>query len=241
MCEDIDEMNFHIMNTHKKYIAENSIREGVTSRTLNYQFSLDTSNRNIRNFLKLGTDETQIRKYSAGHCKMIGHLVKEVLTNKRSRQNSIISNIIQKKPLLFKNFLQTMKNHDSNGINLLWKSEEEANLLVESVISITAKKDVEIQEEAVPDGVLSSFTLDIPAPLSYNLVVDQIVNEKFFKYGLKSSFYNVLDQDAKKLLLRKTGFIAEDKYLLTVGCGLEGIRKHLEFEVEEYKEQKNNL
>ena len=25
MCEDIDEMNFHIMTTHKKYIAENSI------------------------------------------------------------------------------------------------------------------------------------------------------------------------------------------------------------------------
>ena len=38
-----------------------------------------------------------------------------------------------------------------------------------------------------------------------------------------------------------TGFIAEDKYLLTVGCGLEVIRKHLEFEVEEYKEQKTTF
>ena len=81
-----------------------------------------------------------------------------------------------------------MKNHDSNGIHLLWKSGEEAKLLVESVISITANKDLEIEEEAVPDGVLSSFTLDITAPLSHNLVVDQIVNEKFFKHGLKTSF-----------------------------------------------------
>ena len=66
-------------------------------------------------------------------------------------------------------------------IHLLWKSGEEAKLLVESVISITANKDLEIEEEAVPDGVLSSFTLDITAPLSHNLVVDQIVNKKFFQ------------------------------------------------------------
>ena len=87
----------------------------------------------------------------------------------------------------------------------------------------------------------SSFTLDITAPLSHNLIIDEIVNEKFFKHGLKTSFYKVLDQDEKKVLLRKTGFIAEDKYLLTVGCGLEVIRKHLEKEVEEYKEQKTTF
>ena len=45
MCEDIDEMNFHNMSTHKKYTEENTIKEGVTSRTFNYHFSLDTSNR----------------------------------------------------------------------------------------------------------------------------------------------------------------------------------------------------
>ena len=97
-------------------------------------------------------------------------------------------------------------NHYSNSIHLIWKSGEEAKLLVEPVICITANKDLEIQEEAVPDGVLSSFTLDITAPLSHNLVVDQIVNEKFFKYGLKTSFYKVLDQDEKKVLLKKTRF-----------------------------------
>ena len=116
MCEDIDEMNFHNMSTHKKYTEENTIKDGVTSRTFNYHFSLDTSNRNIRNFLKLGTDKTQIKEYSAGHCRIVGHLVKEVLTDKRSRQKSIISNIIQKEPLLFKSFLQTMKNHDSGSL-----------------------------------------------------------------------------------------------------------------------------
>ena len=42
-------------------------------------------------------------------------------------------------------------------------------------------------------------------------------------------------------MLRKTGFIAEDKYLLTVGCGLEVIRKHLEKEVQEYKEQETTF
>ena len=166
--------------------------------------------------MKLSTDKKQIKDYSAGRCKMIGHLVKEVLTDKQCRKKSIISNIIQKEPLLFKNFLYAMKNHDSNGIHLLWKSGEEAKLLVESVISITANKDLEIEEEADPDGVLSSFTLDITAPLSHNLIIDEIVNEKIFKHGLKTSFYKVLDQDVKKVLLRKTGFIAEDKYLLTV-------------------------
>ena len=49
---------------------------------------------------------------------------------------------------------------------------------------------------------LSSFTLDITAPLSHNLIIDEIVNEKFFKHGLKTSFYKVLDQDEKKVLLR---------------------------------------
>ena len=77
--------------------------------------------------------------------------------------------------------------------------------------------------------------------MSHNLVVDQIVNEKFFKYGLKTSFYNVLGQDEKKALLRKTGFIAEDGYLVTVGCGLEVIRKHVEREVKEYKEQETTF
>ena len=121
MCEDIDEVNFHNMSTHKKYTEENTIKEGVTSRTFNYHFSLDTSNRKIRKFLKLSTDKKQIKDYSAGRCKMIGHLVKEVLTDKQCRKKSIISNIIQKEPLLYKSFLQTMKNHDSNGIHLLWK------------------------------------------------------------------------------------------------------------------------
>ena len=67
------------------------------------------------------------------------------------------------------------------------------------------------------------------------------MNEKLFKHGLKTSFYKVLDQDEKKVLLKKFGFIAEDKYLLTVGCGLEVIRKHLEFEVDKYKEQKTTF
>ena len=122
-----------------------------------------------------------------------------------------------------------MKNHDSNDINLLWKSREEAKSLVESVITITVNKDLEIEKEPVS------------APLSHNLIIDEIVNEKFFKHGLKTSFYKVLDQDEKKVLLRKTGFIAEDKYLLTVGCGLEVIRKHLEKEVKEYKEQETSF
>ena len=138
--------------------------------------------------MKLGTDKTQIKEYSAGHYRIVGHLVKEVLTDKQCRKKSIISNIIQKEPLLFKNFLYTMKSHDSNGIHLLWKSGEEAKLLVESVICITANKDLEIQEEVVSDGVLSSYSLDNTAPLSHNLIIDEIVNYKFFKYGLKTSF-----------------------------------------------------
>ena len=97
-----------------------------------------------------------------------------------------------------------MKNHDSNGILLLWLSEEEAKILVESVICITANKDLEIEEEPVSDGVLSSFTLDITAQLSHNLIIDEIVNEKLFKHGLKTSFYKVLDQDEKKVLLKKS-------------------------------------
>ena len=49
MCEDIDEVNFHQMATHKIYAEDNSIKDGVTCRTFNYLFSLDTSNGSIKN------------------------------------------------------------------------------------------------------------------------------------------------------------------------------------------------
>ena len=83
MCEDIDEMNFHNMSTHKKYTEENTIKEGVTvvlSITISVLIHPIGRLENFWNWVS--TDKKQIKDYSAGSCKMIGHLVKEVLIDK---------------------------------------------------------------------------------------------------------------------------------------------------------------
>ena len=61
LCEDIDEVNYHQMATHKIFTEENSIKNGVTCRTFNYLFGLDTSNLKIRKCLNLSSKK---RAYS---------------------------------------------------------------------------------------------------------------------------------------------------------------------------------
>ena len=58
---------------------------------------------------------------------------------------------------------------------------------------------------------------------------------------MKTSLYKFLGQDEKKALLKKTGFISEEGYVITSGCGLEVIRRHLEKEWKTHVEKETRF
>ena len=208
LCGEEYEMMYHNMYKHHIYPQESVLRNGLCVRTYNYLLAMNTSNPDVKKYSKVDENTKEGKRFLNGDAKATAFYVKKLLIDGSCRKSDVISKIIREKPMLFKRFLECIKENDHSSIEDIWKNDEAGRALVESNITIPVRNTVDMDEEESDGGKIGTYEM------------------KLFQSGLKTKIFKYLTQEEMKYVVKRNGFVSDDGSTIFQGFNLEVLRRH---------------